>query len=594
MSPVIFTLILLILTIGITPIYGQLNPGGYEVPRDQAPTLIENEYIVTLHEPIDNGDIFPLPFAGELISLQEDSQPKTVFLLKTNINEAEIMKLDTRIKWIQPNTNFHTTGFSNGMPFGMDRIQADLRANYNDGIDNKIDVDVAVMDTGIRQQNPDYNIVTCIDFTGGGSCTDNNGHGSHTAGTVGAIDNGGNNIIGVAEGVRLHILKVCPTGSCPLNALIAASNYIAANADVIDVVNVSIGGVVPQTNTSCTNVIDAWQQAMCDGYEKGVVYVVSAGNGNSNSTDLFIPCTWEPVLCVSAILDSDGKPGGVGPGASCRSGEQDDRMASFSNFGQVVRINAPGVCVVSYDNNGNPWTISGTSMSSPHVAGSAALVVEQLGKPTTAAGVELVRQFLIDNGCARDGPCGWTGDKDNFAEPLVQVDFISGPIVHDMVLVSYTADPIIVQQGDIVDLQATIMNDGNVFEEKTSIRYRDTLTRTAIASQFRIDISPSQTIVGDVIQWDTTGAILGDHVLRAQVKLQFPDDVPSNNELFITVTVVDSIPPPPECESTDFECRLDAVEDRVSILEGLHEILSNIFSVLYDNTLISPITHSDV
>jgi len=104
---------------------------------------------------------------------------------------------------------------------------------------------------------------------------------------------------------------------------------------------------------------------------------------------------------------------------------------------------------------------------------------------------------------------------------------------------TYSVSPLVVTQGDIVDLQATITNAGTADEGKTRIIYRDTLTMTSIGSQFRIPVDVGETVVGNIIQWDTTGAILGDHVLRVQVKLDtgFVDENPSDNEIFVTVTV---------------------------------------------------------
>ena len=104
---------------------------------------------------------------------------------------------------------------------------------------------------------------------------------------------------------------------------------------------------------------------------------------------------------------------------------------------------------------------------------------------------------------------------------------------------TFSVSPLVVTQGDIVNLQATITNVGNVDEEKVSIRYRDTLTQTAIEYQFGIPVAVGETVVGNVIQWDTTGAILGDHVLKAKVRLiGFVDENPSDDTIFVSVTVL--------------------------------------------------------
>jgi len=114
-----------------------------------------------------------------------------------------------------------------------------------------------------------------------------------------------------------------------------------------------------------------------------------------------------------------------------------------------------------------------------------------------------------------------------------------GSAIHDMRVDAFSANPLVVTQGDIVNLQATITNVGTVDEEKVWISYRDTLTSSGIGAQFKISIAIGETVVGDIIQWDTTGAILGDHVLKAKVKLNgFVDENPSDNVIFVSVTVL--------------------------------------------------------
>jgi len=124
----------------------------------------------------------------------------------------------------------------------------------------------------------------------------------------------------------------------------------------------------------------------------------------------------------------------------------------------------------------------------------------------------------------------------------VTVDPPAGPPpteIHDMRADILVANPLVVTQGDIINLQATITNLGNVDEEKARIGYRDTLTETRIGAQYRIQIDAGETMLGSVIQWDTTDAILGDHVIRANVRPTggFVDADPSNNNIFVTVTI---------------------------------------------------------
>ncbi len=393
--------------------------------EEPTPIIIEGEYIVTYKDAFRVGELL-YTFESDIQSLQPFTHENNVFLIKTDYSNYRTMKDDTRILSIEPNMLLQTTGYSNGMPFGVDRIEGDQRAGMADGVDDALDVDIAVFDTGINQNNPDMRIVNCVSFVGG-SCTDTNGHGSHTAGTIAAKDNTEDNIIGVAEGARIHALKVCDNG-CTLSNLIRAADWVTARANEIEVVSMSLGGYGAGADKSCTNTAthaNAFQAAVCKMYEAGIIVVVSAGNDNL-FTSSFFPCVWDATICVSAITDTDGKPGGLGDREPCRSSaspEFDDERASFSNYGNAIDITAPGVCIKSYDANGNEYTLSGTSMSAPHVAGAAALATLNFLNPTNAAEVDQVKQFLLDEGYPRDSPNGWARDLDDFAEPLVKINF---------------------------------------------------------------------------------------------------------------------------------------------------------------------------
>jgi hypothetical protein len=118
---------------------------------------------------------------------------------------------------------------------------------------------------------------------------------------------------------------------------------------------------------------DALHQAICRSVDRGIVYVVAAGN-DSRDVAAFRPASYDEVITVSAMADYDGRGGGRSvPSDSCPywSPEPDDAFTSFSNYGSDVDLIAPGKCILStYLNSRYGW-MSGTSMATPHVTGAA-------------------------------------------------------------------------------------------------------------------------------------------------------------------------------------------------------------------------------
>lgn len=205
-----------------------------------------------------------------------------------------------------------------------------------------------VIDTGIDLDHPDLNVDVNRSRTfitkgkDSKSADDGNGHGSHVAGTIGAIDNG-TDVIGVAAGATLVAVKVLDSrGSGSYSAVIAGVDYVAANGSSGDVANMSLGGPVSQ----------ALDDAVKNAASTGVKFALAAGN-ESDDANNHSPAraNGANIYTVSAI-------------------DSNDNFASFSNFGNPpVDFAAPGVGVLSTWKNGGTNTISGTSMSSPHVAG---------------------------------------------------------------------------------------------------------------------------------------------------------------------------------------------------------------------------------
>ncbi|GAB3884980.1 S8 family peptidase [Spirosoma agri] len=202
-----------------------------------------------------------------------------------------------------------------------------------------------IIDTGIDLDHPDLNVDTNRSrsfVSGQTSANDENGHGTHVAGVVGAKNNNVG-VTGVASGARLVALRVLDEdGEGRLSGIIQAVNYVATNGKSGDVVNMSLGG---------DGISNALESAILKAANAGILFAIAAGNDSKNS-DNYSPArvNHANVFTVSAM-------------------NQSNQFASFSNFGSSVDVCAYGVRITSTYKDGKYATLSGTSMAAPHVAG---------------------------------------------------------------------------------------------------------------------------------------------------------------------------------------------------------------------------------
>lgn len=299
--------------------------------------------------------------------------------------------------------------FAQTLPSGVNRVDGDLSSTKSGNGGGAINTDIAILDSGIHTSHSDLNIYHQKTFVSGTSSgNDDNGHGTHVAGIAAAKDNS-IGVVGVAPGAKLWAIKVLDrNGSGALSTIIKGIDYIRQYASQIEVANLSFG---------CECKSAAFDTAINNAVKAGITFVVAAGNSGKDAST-FSPANNPNVIAVSAIGDSDGKCGGTGPSTGFG---RDDTLASFSNYGAVVDMAAPGTKIYSTYKGNSYATMSGTSMASPHVAGAAALY--EASHP--GASNSEVRKALLSNGstssiaCDGKGRGYFTGDRDSYREPLL-------------------------------------------------------------------------------------------------------------------------------------------------------------------------------
>lgn len=214
------------------------------------------------------------------------------------------------------------------------------------GFGNGIGKRAWVIDTGIDFDHPDLTVDATKSrsfVSGQTSADDDNGHGTHVAGIIGAKNNTVG-VLGIASGATLISLKVLDKdGEGTLSSIIQALGYINNNASAGDVVNMSLGEDI----TSAT-----LNQQVQNTAARGIYIAIAAGNDNQPARN-FSPANavGTNIFTVTAI-------------------DSTDKFASFSNYGNdVVDYAAPGVRILSTYSNGRYAYLSGTSMAAPHMAG---------------------------------------------------------------------------------------------------------------------------------------------------------------------------------------------------------------------------------
>src|SRR5688572_16017553 len=375
-------------------------------PRSQQPEFVADEVIVKFRQGIDefNKDLARFRVSGTRKKIFRYVPGLEVVKLRRGVSVEEAIKLyqqDPNVSYAEPNYILRTQltpndpRFTSGEMWGLNNTgqsggtaDADIDAveawNQTTGNSNII---VAIIDSGVDYNHPDLaanmfrNEADCnsngIDDDGNGyidDCygidahnndsnpMDDNNHGTHVAGTIGAKGNNGAGVVGINWNIKMMACKfVNASGSGTTESAIDCLEYVKTMKDrgfnIVATSNSWGGGDFSQ---ALFDAIDLQRQ-------RGILFITAAGNGDffgfpiDNDQSGFYPCTYylPNIICVASTTRTDAR-------------------SSFSNYGRrTVHIGAPGTDILSTTRNGNYGFSSGTSMATPHVSGVAALLKAQ-------------------------------------------------------------------------------------------------------------------------------------------------------------------------------------------------------------------------
>ncbi|HLA16552.1 MAG TPA: S8 family peptidase, partial [Candidatus Limnocylindrales bacterium] len=428
-------------------------PGGLD------PT---GRYIVVVDRASDIPAVLGRQRSRGIRSMRQYRSAMSGFLASLDKSQLAALRADPDVAAVVPD---EVISIQQTTPTGISRVFATSNPIADiDGVDERVDADIAIVDTGIDGTHPDLNVVGGMNCstTNAAAWRDVHSHGTHVAGIAAARDDAWG-VVGMAPGARLWAVKILnDSGYGYLSWYVCGLDWIAAQRDpddpsrpLIEVANMSVAKSGHDDRACGAVENDVMHAAVCRLVGAGVTVVAAAGN-DSGSAAVYVPAAYNEVITVSALADTDGKPGGLG-GNRCSSFgtyDKDDTFADFSNGGSDVDLIAPGKCISSTLPGARYGYMSGTSMATPHVTGAVALYKESRPDATPAE----VREALIHL-----GNLGWdrSSDRDSYDEKLLDVSRLGRLGTFQ---VSADAPPVVGGNGGTIDIPIKIARSATFFE----------------------------------------------------------------------------------------------------------------------------------
>jgi len=336
---------------GFTALPAQAAPAEGKVLAAGSPTAIKGSYIVTLKK---GAGFKAASSAGKgLINEYGGTVKKTFgtalngYTANLSATEARRLAADPAVASVEQNQTVHLTDTTqSSAPWGLDRIDQaalPLSGTYTYPDTAGSGVTAYVIDTGVRITHSQISGRASYGYDavdGDTTASDGNGHGTHVATTIAGTT------YGVAKKANIVAVRVLDnSGSGTTAGVIAGIDWVTANHTTPAVANMSLGG-------SASTSLDT---AVANSIASGVTYAIAAGNSGANASS-YSPARVSTAITVGATSSTDAK-------------------ASWSNYGSVLDIFAPGVSILAGYNTSDTATatLSGTSMATPHVAGAAAV-----------------------------------------------------------------------------------------------------------------------------------------------------------------------------------------------------------------------------